>query len=392
MSALAPKTTLPPWRGYGAMALLVVVTILGMDWLAANLFHWVTGVTFYDHIVDPHAGMNKQYRTAHPRFHHDLRPNVNVNARWGPLSYHIATNSLGFKDERPRQVAPIASQRRWLIIGDSMTEGVGYTYAATFVGQMTALLRQQGESVEILNAGVSSYSPIIYFKKTVALLEQGLHFDEVIVFLDISDIYDEADIYTIDDAGHVIERARQVTVARSMEPWRAVFRDNSVLYGLPRLFRTWWQFNRPSAELESNWLLRYPRGNWTVDESLWLAYGQRGVAQAEAYLTQLAQRLRKEGIAMTLVVYPWPNQIFYGDLPSRQETIWQRWAREHQVQFIDLFPDFIGADPQQNKTAILSYYIPNDMHWNEAGHRYVAQRFLARFQPACRAGLACQLR
>ena len=43
-----------------------------------------------------------------------------------------------------------------------------------------------------MNAGVASQSPIIYFKKIKHLIEvKKVEFDELIVFLDISDIPDE---------------------------------------------------------------------------------------------------------------------------------------------------------------------------------------------------------
>ena len=56
------------------------------------------------------------------------------------------------------------------------------------------------KKIEVLNAGVSSYSPIIYFKKIEYLIDKGFEFDELIVFIDISDIEDEATIYRSDKA------------------------------------------------------------------------------------------------------------------------------------------------------------------------------------------------
>ena len=50
----------------------------------------------------------------------------------------------------------------------------------------------------VLNAGVSSYSPIIYWKKVEDLINiTRLEFDELIVYLDISDIQDEASVYKL---------------------------------------------------------------------------------------------------------------------------------------------------------------------------------------------------
>ena len=75
-------------------------------------------------------------------------------------------------------------------MGDSFTEGGLLDYTDTFVGRIDSDLGEK--KIEVLNAGVSSYSPIIYWRKIKYLIEDmKLKFDEVVVFIDISDPYDE---------------------------------------------------------------------------------------------------------------------------------------------------------------------------------------------------------
>ena len=82
-------------------------------------------------------------------------------------------------------------------IGDSFTEGIGYPYEKTFVG-----IIEKESKLKIANIAVSSYSPIIYFFKTKELLNDGISFEHLIVFIDISDVQDEAEIYK--DCGHYV--------------------------------------------------------------------------------------------------------------------------------------------------------------------------------------------
>ena len=42
-----------------------------------------------------------------------------------------------------------------------------------------------------MNSGVNSYSPSIYYKKIEHFINEGYQFDHALVFLDISDIFDE---------------------------------------------------------------------------------------------------------------------------------------------------------------------------------------------------------
>jgi hypothetical protein len=80
--------------------------------------------------------------------------------------------------------------------------GIGVPYEATcaeILGR-TAVER----SIEVLNAGVSSYSPLIYHRKARHLLEQvGLDLDAIVVFLDISAPYDEVHRYRLAADGRI---------------------------------------------------------------------------------------------------------------------------------------------------------------------------------------------
>ena len=77
---------------------------------------------------------------------------------------------------------------------------------------------------------------------------------------------------------------------------------------------------------------------------------------------------------LTLVVYPWPQQVKAGTKPSGSETEWASWAKENGIQFISLFPVFVNHEPAEQ--VIQKYYWKNDAHWNEEGHRMVAEALL----------------
>jgi hypothetical protein len=91
-------------------------------------------------------------------------------------------------------------------------------------------------------------------------------------------------------------------------------------------------------------------------------------------MTLLTQELKKLGVPLTLVVYPWPQQVKAGTKPSRSETEWASWAKENEAQFISLFPVFVNQEPSEQ--VIQKYYWKNDAHWNEEGHRLVAEALL----------------
>ena len=328
----------------------------------------------YHRLHPPPAPGTSPLRTPSALYHHDLRPRASVEDEvWGPRRSPYRTNSLAFRDRAVREVALRADRPRIVFIGDSFTEGAGVRYEDSFVGRVDAALASRG--VEVLNAGVISYCPIIYFRKVKHLLEDvGLHFDALVVYIDIGDIQDEV-TYKLDAEGNVRSRpVRRVQelAADQEHGGRGFFRfprlkkfldRNSLLWshayvGLERLF-----------PMEGN-----RAGLWTVHDDAFEAYGREGLELARENMDRLADLLRARGIALTVAVYPWPDQIRHRDLRSKQVTFWSAWAAAHGGGFIDYFPRFIGAAPPDE--VLDRYFIRGDVHWNEAGHHVVAEGFL----------------
>ena len=114
-------------------------------------------------------------RISDPVFDHGLAPKFDGYDIWGEARYRLITNSLGFKDavdargaaEAERRAA--SSDRQFLHRSDrpSLRAHVRRTASG-------ATDRRAREKVEFLDAGVASYSPIIYYKKIKYLLDRGL--------------------------------------------------------------------------------------------------------------------------------------------------------------------------------------------------------------------------
>ncbi len=93
-------------------------------------------------------------------------------------SVEIRTNQLGMRGEN---VEPKKSDaRRILFLGSSITLGWGVAENQTTPAQLETLLRNQGESIEILNAGVGNYNAARYVELFFSRL-QSLDPDEIVV-------------------------------------------------------------------------------------------------------------------------------------------------------------------------------------------------------------------
>lgn len=351
----------------------MVVVIVALDFAAAALLQ-ALGI-----LTPPSVRVRQselEYRTADPVLHHALLPNVDCDvAVWGDARYRVRTNSLGFKDERVRDVPLEPERSRLLFIGDSFTEGVGVEYEQTFVGRLGRTLSARG--VEVLNAGVASYSPILYLRRIRQLLDDvRLRFDRLVVFVDLSDVEDEALVYAFDADGNVVTRARSADDKARFQFKKLISTHTVLLASLRTLAADARAALRggPPPVIRPT---RHRRASWTLDEDLYREFGAEGLRVAKQHMSELKAILDERGIPLTVVVYPWTDQIWLRDLDSRQVRAWREWAGENGVQFIDLFPVFIdGSDPEQT---VRENFIAGDTHWNAAGHARVAEAFLREY-------------
>jgi len=316
------------------------------------------------------------YRCPHPVYHHDLRRRVSFDAaRWGNLVYPMRTNSLGFRDASVREVSLVATGPRIVLIGDSFTEGIGVAYEDSFAGMLDARLGARG--VEVLDAGVVSYSPTIYLAKTRWLIEhEGLRFGHLVAFLDLSDVEDELRHYRLDpEDGHVIELVYDRFDQRCK---RFVGHHTTLVDGVRRLVR---YLRKGSDEREGGFddQLTRRRGMWTVDPAAFAEYGEAGLAIATENMDALAALLRQHDVELTVVVYPWPVQIARRDLDSLQVRHWRAWAERTGAGFVDCFPAFIDERPAAE--VIEREFFRGDVHFNRRGHAAVAECVLRYLEP-----------
>ena len=142
-----------------------------------------------------------------------FQPNCTSIMPWGSDPYEFSTNSLGLRDERIREVPLTTERPRLLILGNSFTQGME-KWRDSYVGSIASHFPQY----EFLNGGVMWYSPSNYLNMARMVLAKGVAMDEVVVFVGVSDVFDEAASYQ--DVG----TAGAVRVLRKFKPPRARFR------------------------------------------------------------------------------------------------------------------------------------------------------------------------
>lgn len=351
------------------MVLLTGATLLTLDFLVRRAYVALS--------ERPHG------RIAHPIYDHSLKPNAKWVDRYGPYEAPYFSNSLGFRDGKIREVAMNPGQPRVVFIGDSFTDGVGVPWEETFAGRLEQRLAPEG--IEVLNAGCNSYTPILArIKLRHWVADRGLRIDRVVLFLDLSDLKDEL-FYEEDPEG----RARLIPYGpfASASGWGTTVENWSefsekwvepnfvVLGALSRNLKLWVR-KMTRKELGRRGLFTNqapPR--WILE---WEEYQgpekpviETGIRKLKENLGGLAGFLRQRGIPLTLVVYPYPFHVLEGKPDRAMQKIWSAWCAENGVDFVDLFPEFVGRG--DGAETVRTFYLQGDCHWNAAGHARVAE-------------------
>jgi len=313
-----------------------------------------------------------------------LKPDCSCIRAWGGERYSLMTNSLGFRDREIREVPLNDTKPRVLVLGDSFTEGM-VLWEASFVGRIAANFPQY----DFLNGGVGGYSPSNYLNTARMALSEGVDFDEVIVFIDISDAQDEAAFYRdVDASGSVAIPERHFFYRTWYSKLRMAISEHFLLTNYIFEF-----FERMLVRFGCYHLDRGNNGNeFDYEKSAW-TYRQvsdvqpfetgyaplgleGGIAKEKAKMTLLWQELTKRNIPISVVVYPYPAQLIHDNVDSRQVRIWREWCEGKCKRFVSAFPAFFAAKNQCPRLEpgcwYLRYFIFGDIHYNAAGNALIA--------------------
>ena len=88
-------------------------------------------------------------------------------------------------------------------------------------------------------------------------------------------------------------------------------------------------------------------------------------------MDEIVDLCREWKCQLTLVVYPWPDNVAAGDPDSIHVRHWRDWAAARGVRFVDGFAPFFRAPAD---VTVRKYYIHGDTHFNAAGHRLLFEQ------------------
>lgn len=324
--------------------------------------------------------------------HHKIVPNTHSRFEQRDFSYIQRVNNVGLRG-RDIQIKKSPGRYRILMLGDSFTMGKGVEDDQTFSALLEEALNQRRATcnnniIEVLNAGVDSYAPILSFIQLRRDLEP-LEPDMVVLNLDVSDLVQET-VYrkqaVFGSNGEIIGvpgGTRKMQLNERIRAWtdRNLYMTRLLLFYTNRLF-DYKEFTVRHLVTQANFELAKHTLTEDTDprEEQW-----RNIFDS---IRKMKKYCDEKGIKFLLTVYPWGHQVNdrewipgrYNFMPQdatisdRSIQIIEKFAKSNSIQLFNLFPLFRSYNGDK------PLYFNYDNHWTPDGHKVVADGFMQYFE------------
>ena len=343
---------------------------------------------------------NRAHRIKSFYYHHDLRPMSSFYDQWGYERYKIDTNNLGFKDTSNRTIE--FKNKNILFIGDSFTEGVGLKYEDTYVGLVETYLKKDNEDIEVLNAGVQTYSTSIYLAKIYHLTERKkLPITDIVVMISGGDIFDDYSKYLDLNDDFILNHIDQKNIY--LINMINFFKSNTLTYQLitritppkiiPGLIKSF--FNK--KELENNYNEKEKKLFLITDNEIdkmdflnrkdyaylysskeFNDWGKDAIDQSLVNLRKIAEISEEKNINLN-IFYLYEPVLLLKEPNKKQfnyliDGLNELENKKVKVNFIkDMYEKYDnGYDAYRN------LFFINDLHWNKKGNIQVAKEIISK--------------
>jgi hypothetical protein len=320
--------------------------------------------------------------------HHKLVPNTYSRFEQRDFSYIQRVNNVGLRgNDIELRKAP--EKYRILMLGDSFTMGKGVEDHQTFSALLEKAVNKRCRTgtaitIEVLNAGVDSYAPILSYIQLTRDLEP-LEPDLVVLNLDVSDLVQET-VYRkqaiFGSNGDIISvpgNARKLELHEKIRIWtdKHLYMTRLILFYTNKLFDYRELSVREMITQANLEIAKHTLAEDTEDrKEQW-----ENIFDSILRIKKYCDSKKKKFL---LTVYPWGHQVNEREwMPGRYTFIprdaivsdksiqeIRRFAKNNQIQLLDLFPIFRSYDSKQ------PLYFNYDNHWTPDGHRVVASGFL----------------
>ena len=335
--------------------LLIIFFVLSFDFVLSNT------VLKYNHCYK------------FEEFFYELKKNCKGKYRFKksfPVKLTI-TDEMGSRIGK-KKIEKDINKKNIFIFGDSFTYGVGIEFEKTYVGLLTENLKYYN----IYNFGVGSYSPSVHLYKLKQVLNKNLKPSKIILFLDLTDVIDEANRWNFDEKNETVMLSTNFLYNEFNK--KKSFSEKN--FKLSKNISSYLNFNLRNLREKSNIRIRDKRkiktsiqGSFTytdannLDQRFWKKNTfKRGLNFIEKRLKQISKVAKKNNSEFYVVIYPWAETLEFGQQKFNWSYFVNSICDNGTCKLIDAIPAF---NDYKNKNIDWSteLYFLNDEHFNEKG-------------------------
>ena len=338
-------------------------------------------------------------RVFNENYNYTFREQVKFTSQYDGNIYNISTNDLGFRDDTIEKLD--RNKFFSIIIGDSFIEGVGLDYPDTIVGMLNKDLKNNNQ-FRYLNGGVASYSSYIYFKKIEDILRKNedLKIEEVIVFLDKSDVSDDekylSEPITFKNTKGKFINQREKDFYKDLKEfsfWRFYTKQTisgkftkiltdkieNFFSNIQKRYIISKKMNKKFFEINSleikaiKSINNKPHiRNWYLGET-WEKRTKSNIEFSIKNLRKLKNFLDKKNINLIVVLYPWSFEIDDPKIRKKYLEFIIPLLNKNKIKNISVYQDFLDGNIYEN---IGKNFLYNDIHYNKNGNKIIVNNLI----------------
>ena len=343
--------------------------------LATDFFFFYLVLSRLDKYFSTTDFYERLIRIDHPYYHHTLRPEVEYKKAKGFDGYYtLCTDNHGFKTSCGKRKR--GKEFDYAFIGDSFVE-VSLDYNDTFVG-----IFEKEKNLSVANLGVTTYSTSIYLSKIKFLLENKYKFKHLIVFIDISDLYDDNVFYLLNPDLSVTQKNFEQKNLKIRKLLKKHFPLSNYITYMIKMNR---RVNQevPPLKSETPIFLKKAelKASWTYRKADFIPGYTDIISKTKSEmlsnLIKLHELLKKNNIKLSLAVYPWPQQLEHDIVHSEHAQMWEKFCIDKCENFINFFPFFFKEKAESSYLEVYKkYYNWNDTHFNKEANKVIANKLI----------------
>ena len=320
------------------------------------------------------------------QFYYELKKNCSGKHQFksGFPTVEVYTDKFGLRTSK--NSTKTKTKENVLVFGDSMTFGVGLKYEDTFVG----LLEKNNPEYNFYNYAVGSYSPTVHLYKLKEAIKSKFLPKKIILFLDLSDIYDEGDRWFFDSQTQTPKLKTDVTYrTRVVQKKKFVHRNFKITksiidktkYNL-RLLRNKinQSKNNGGSRIKIVKTSLQAQFTYTKIEDLHKDYWTKeiffkGLKKIKTNIDEISKIAKNYNSDFYLVIYPFGETIEYGQNDFNWENFVKELCKNDTCNLVNTFEQF-QKRKKEDKFWYSNLYFIGDEHLNKNGNAFVTNVLL----------------